>query len=620
MNLRPGVGAVLEELNRVAAGLAKGERVLLHVSLPTGYGKSTASIILASVLGAGSEIPSGLAERLEQLADYAVRVVHVVPTRALVEDLVRRARERRLKARGQCMMFDPSLKDPFFLSSLVFTTFDSYALNFFKVPVSELELMRAGWTRGHYDLPRYSILSALNVFDEYHMLAPGDTGAETPDYGSRSLATLEVVIKHLLECRVPTILMTATPNRQVLDKLRESLGSLRLAEVALAFSRGSCGGQGCVKAVYDEEFTQKLTQARYSTEVTEGRLPDMVSKRAGSMRRPLLIACNTVSEAVEVYKRVREKGEVVLLHSLFTVGHRKQKLEKLRKLLKGGKREEVIVVSTQVIEVGVDLDFASLLTDAAPLSSLVQRVGRVNRELREGESEVVVVFDPEKQRHGLYVGVYSWELTRRTVECLSEIHGKGKEVGWRMSVLEGSVEVDGKEILTVSALSQHVYSSMKLYEDTRVRQKLGQLLHHLISSQVAMGVLDELGSFVRDDMLVPVYVPDEEFKEKGALDRFEYSRVVPCPAAKLGLFSGRKTIARSIIQTINGKPLVIAEGPEGFCVMPVEDGKVKEGVKRGLFKLDNHLYFLRALVAKPDAYSRELGLKVWRFTASEARG
>lgn len=50
-----------------------------------------------------------------------------------------------------------------------------------------------------------------------------------------------------------------------------------------------------------------------------------------------------------------------------------------------------VVVATQTLEVGIDVDFADLVTELAPASSLAQRFGRVNRLGRRTDSKVVVI-------------------------------------------------------------------------------------------------------------------------------------------------------------------------------------------------------------------------------------
>ena len=71
----------------------------------------------------------------------------------------------------------------------------------------------------------------------------------------------------------------------------------------------------------------------------------------------------------------------------------------LKKLQKGhpnlfstrGDESVKVVVATQTLEVGIDVDFADLVTELAPASSLAQRFGRVNRLGHRTDSKVVVI-------------------------------------------------------------------------------------------------------------------------------------------------------------------------------------------------------------------------------------
>jgi CRISPR-associated helicase Cas3 len=615
LTAREGVEKVIELLEReVAPSLLSGEPKLLHVELPTGYGKSTASALIAERIASGKG----------PLAEHASRVVHAVPTRYLVEDLVARSRAlvgRDLFVRGQCMFFDPSLKDPYFLSDLVFTTLDSYALNFFKVPVAEVEFMSAELTRGHFDLPRYAILTAVNVFDEYHLFVPGDTEVEKTDYENRAWTALCAITRHLVASGVPVVLETATPRLDALPQLlqRAECAGAKPVRVALKMQKDTPASD--VVAVHDEDFAAKLEGARYETELVSGKLVEITEALAPRMTKPLLVAYSNVRTAVDVYERLRGLGlEVYLLHALFTLGDRKRKLRELRELIERGR--EVVVVATQVIEVGVDLDFASIITDAAPLAPLVQRVGRVNRRLEAREAEVLVVYDESQEdpRKSTYAGVYNLELTRRTLEALSDAVAKWGSfgIGWRMSVVETAVRVDGQDFVTVTGLAGRVYSGGPPEVDKRHWRNLLNLLGVQMSGEEALAYLTQLGSFVRESVLVPVYVPrSSEEIEKGSA-RPERSRLVACPAYKLGLDPEAKRLdlkaAGKVLEVRSKGLLAIVErlGKKGgYEVIELKPGKVVEGVLRGIVETEGGRAFLRALVAKPCAYGDGTGLRVW---------
>jgi len=100
-----------------------------------------------------------------------------------------------------------------------------------------------------------------------------------------------------------------------------------------------------------------------------------------------LAVLNTVRTAREIHAEViRQIGDVpvTLLHSRFRPGDRRERVDEvLADLDTAGPGR--VVVSTQVVEAGVDLSAATLLTEAAPWPSIVQRAGRCNRDgLTEG--------------------------------------------------------------------------------------------------------------------------------------------------------------------------------------------------------------------------------------------
>lgn len=110
-----------------------------------------------------------------------------------------------------------------------------------------------------------------------------------------------------------------------------------------------------------------------------------------------LVVLNTVERARRLHARLREQAvaqgvEVRLLHSRFRPPDRRAALEAALAPTSGAGR---IVVATQVVEAGVDVSAATLVTELAPWTSLVQRFGRCNRFGEHAAGQVWWV-DPEE--------------------------------------------------------------------------------------------------------------------------------------------------------------------------------------------------------------------------------
>lgn len=142
-----------------------------------------------------------------------------------------------------------------------------------------------------------------------------------------------------------------------------------------------------------------------------------------------LVVMNTIKNTKSLFKELNgdfnfqtEESEYILLNTHFTLEDRQRKLaECQRRLNNKGKKEKVVLISTQLIEAGVDIDFPVVYRDLCPLPNLIQTAGRCNRNYKLDFGEVY--FFEIKDEHGkssaekIYGRNFDWFLkfTRKAI-------------------------------------------------------------------------------------------------------------------------------------------------------------------------------------------------------------
>lgn len=148
-----------------------------------------------------------------------------------------------------------------------------------------------------------------------------------------------------------------------------------------------------IKPLFKAEFS--LSKEAQKSGAHTRSLADCALEHHGPGRLTLVV-CNTVDRAQDLARHLHKEtgGEALLLvHSRFRGAERRHLNERISALRRSGPPEGgVILVATQVVEAGVDLDAHTLITECAPWSSLVQRVGRCNR--RGGFDDARVIWVP----------------------------------------------------------------------------------------------------------------------------------------------------------------------------------------------------------------------------------
>lgn len=145
-----------------------------------------------------------------------------------------------------------------------------------------------------------------------------------------------------------------------------------------------------------------------------------------------LVILNTIDDTKELYKLCKETlnyKELILLNTHFTPRDRKLKIYLAKRRLREGKK--IIVISTQLIEAGVDIDFPIVYRDFATVSSIIQSAGRCNRNGKLtslGKVKIFQLHNKGKIRSNLIYRGKDYELIRLTKNSFTEIQYQEKDL------------------------------------------------------------------------------------------------------------------------------------------------------------------------------------------------
>lgn len=409
----------------LAKELFQGKSVVLRA--PTGSGKTWATLA------------PFLYSRVTGQASVGVdRVIYALPLRSLASSLYRTTTEKVRNLADQkiavsnCarnrryLSSDPMYitlqiggqqDDPFFEGDVVFTTIDQLLSSYLFSPVSLPE--RVG------NIGAGALIGSLIVFDEVHLLDP-----------ERSLATATEML-HRLNDLSQFILMTATLPDSVLDwivhKLDATSRTLSSQEVLALPSHA--------------------TKERRFSWVPHCLTADDIVR---SHKQRTIAIVNSVRRAQSLYHEVCRSVEelspapkILLLHSRFFPEDRRQ-WESEAEVYFGPEalKSNAILISTQVIEAGIDISCDVLLTELAPLSSLIQRAGRVARYGKPRNEGLFLVFElPTNDKGKFKMGPYrdQVEIIDATRQVIAQSDGPAaldyiKEIKW-LNEVHGSSDL-----------------------------------------------------------------------------------------------------------------------------------------------------------------------------------
>lgn len=344
------------ELNKIRCGILQScfnvgdsEKGLFSLTVPTGGGKTVASLAFALTHAIRNDMK---------------RIIYVIPYTSIIEqnaEVFRRivGSENVVEHHSEAELFaDEDISSEQLAQALATENWDApiivtTAVQFFESLYSN---------KPSKCRKLHNIANSVIIFDEAQMM---------PTCHLRPcVAAIAGLVAHFGSSAV---LCTAT-QPFLEDLFHEYAPSLKLREISRE-----------VEATFNA-----LARVTYQIEgkLSSGALADRLSEQ-----EQVLCIVNTRKRAQEIYGSLPQEGSFHL-STLMYPKHRQETLEKIRLRLQEGK--PCRVVSTSLIEAGVDVDFPSVYRELSGLDSIVQAAGRCNREgKRKAEDSVVTVFESD---------------------------------------------------------------------------------------------------------------------------------------------------------------------------------------------------------------------------------
>lgn len=234
-------------------------------------------------------------------------------------------------------------------------------------------------------------VDSLIIIDEAHLSGPL---VETLHWVRRYQS--EAWADRMIGRPATVVQMTATPPADAGDifTLDDEDWHHKLLEARL-----KCAKPAEIVAVNDNKEDPRATQTAL-VELLASKARALMGTMRGTSGAPVVgIVVNRVGTARQIFEQLgcEDGADGVLLTGRIRSFERDELLKAYLPRMKAARAPDanprpLYVVATQTIEVGADLDFDALVTEAAALDSLRQRFGRLNRLGKRKISRAVIVY------------------------------------------------------------------------------------------------------------------------------------------------------------------------------------------------------------------------------------
>lgn len=231
------------------------------------------------------------------------------------------------------------------------------------------QLLQMSLSQRHLAFKHLAFSGKTVIIDEVHT------------YDAYMQSYLQKTLKWLGEYNVPVIALSAT----LTHKIRQSLISSYLQKdvelpTNLAYPLLTYTENSIVKQQSD--FAKSQSKKVIIKSFTKDE-PQQIAQKADNLIAQggiCGIIVNSIARAQDIAKEI--KAPKILLHSSFLAQDRSRIEEQILKTIEN-RPKKLVIIGTQVLEQSLDLDFDVLITDAAPMDLLLQRIGRLWRRDRK---------------------------------------------------------------------------------------------------------------------------------------------------------------------------------------------------------------------------------------------
>jgi len=223
-----------------------------------------------------------------------------------------------------------------------------------------------------------------------------------------------------------------------------------------------------------------------------------------------LIICNMQKQQCEIYDKIKDKDRVIILNSKFLKTDRERIEKEVDKYFgKHSVNNNKILLTTQIVEAGMDISADIVYTASCPIDNLVQRAGRCSRWGGDGQ---IVVFNSNDK-------IYDIKVCESTKEKIKQ--NQGISFNWKVQKewINSILNIFYKERVSKKALKLNKLYFKQYNRNNLIRDI--QNVNIIVDNEIC------LNSFKKESMNVHINILKKiaKFNELYILNKKEIKKV-----------------------------------------------------------------------------------------------